>query len=464
MLTIYSASVWPRASRALRLWVIAVAMCASAAFHSGAAAQEPTDSLRAEVGAPRRPGRQFESRGGPPERGRPGARGRRRPRPFARRGGKTAAAAGGQPTTQPREPRTRSSSADSAPCRPSTPKSASTPISSGISTRTTAERQQLLSKGVRGLPHIQSRPFLPGQGLPFAPRGRRRNRSVRGRRTRPCGRSGWRRVLGRGGIRRVGRASRRTGPQAGEVLPTVRSDESLACARPAVPDSFPSLISPSLAKSRWRKREFPSTGLPRSADWAGTYEATVEVTRSSNETLFGEAGDLSLLGHLNGFWNLSPSTDVDLGLSWIRGTYMDDHNAGDRDLYGAEGAFTWRPPGQSRYRGFTLRGGVMALNGLIHEEEHEDEEEEEEEEEVRALEDERAMGWWGAGELRLSQSWLVGGRFGRVEHPRGYPARRHGSCRLRSRGGRASLSDCASSMTCSAAASVPTTRAAFSCR
>ena len=151
---------------------------------------------------------------------------------------------------------------------------------------------------------------------------------------------------------------------------------------------------------------------------SGTYEATVEVTRSDNETLFGEVGDLSVLGHLNGFWNLSASTDFDLGLSWIRGTYMDDHNAGDRDLYGAEMAFTWRPPGQSRYRGFTLRGGVMALNGLISGEEHEHEDDEPESgDEVSALADERAMGWWGAGELRLSQSWLVGGRFDHVEHP-----------------------------------------------
>ena len=150
----------------------------------------------------------------------------------------------------------------------------------------------------------------------------------------------------------------------------------------------------------------------------GTYETTVEVTRSGNETLFGEAGGLSVLGHLNGFWNLSSSTDFDFGLSWIRGTYEDDHNAGDRDLQGAEMAFTWRPPGQSRYRGFTLRGGFMALNGLISEEEHEHEDDEpESEDEVSALVNQRATGWWGAGELRLSQRWLVGGRFDRVEHP-----------------------------------------------
>ena len=139
---------------------------------------------------------------------------------------------------------------------------------------------------------------------------------------------------------------------------------------------------------------------------SGTYEATVEVTRSGNESLFGEAGDVSVLGHLNAFWDLSSSTDLDLGLSWIGGTYLDDDYAGDRDLYGAEMAFTWRPPGQSRYRGFTLRGGVMALSGLISGVTPG----------ASALADERALGWWSAGEFRLSQSWLVGGRFDRVEN------------------------------------------------
>ena len=141
---------------------------------------------------------------------------------------------------------------------------------------------------------------------------------------------------------------------------------------------------------------------------SGTYEATVEVTRSGNESLFGEAGDVSVLGHLNAFWDLSSSTDLDLGLSWIGGTYLDYDYAGDRDLYGAEMAFTWRPPGQSRYRGFTLRGGVMALSGLISGVTPG----------ASALADERALGWWSAGEFRLSQSWLVGGRFDRVENPK----------------------------------------------
>ena len=143
---------------------------------------------------------------------------------------------------------------------------------------------------------------------------------------------------------------------------------------------------------------------------SGTYEATWEVARKENENLFGEASGVSVLGHLNAFWNLSSSMDFDLGLSWMHGSYLDADNAGGRDLYGAEMALTWRPPGRARYRGFTFRGGVMALSGLLSG--------------MTplgagpsALADERALGWWSSGELRLSQRWLVGGRFDRVENP-----------------------------------------------
>ena len=162
----------------------------------------------------------------------------------------------------------------------------------------------------------------------------------------------------------------------------------------------------------------PLGGTGASVHWllpiggrSGTYETTWEMARKENENLFGEANGVSVLGHLNAFWNLSSSTDLDLGLSWMRGSYLDDENAGGRNLYGAEMALAWRPPGQSRYRGFTLRGGVMALSGLVSG--------------LTpvpgagpsALADERALGWWSSGELRLSQRWLVGGRFDRVENP-----------------------------------------------
>jgi hypothetical protein len=144
---------------------------------------------------------------------------------------------------------------------------------------------------------------------------------------------------------------------------------------------------------------------------SGTYEATLEVTRSENEMLFGESSGLSVLGHINGFWNLSSSTDLDLGFSWINGTFTADERSLNRNLYGTEAAITWRPPGRSRYRGVSLRGGIMAVDrvgsGSGHEEEHEEEHE---------LSD-RAFGFWGMGEVRLTESWLVGARAGRSGSP-----------------------------------------------
>lgn len=139
---------------------------------------------------------------------------------------------------------------------------------------------------------------------------------------------------------------------------------------------------------------------------AGTYEATVEVTRSENELLFGHSSRPSVLGHLNAFWQLSRSTDLDLGLSWVNGTYETETALLDRNVYGAEVSFTWRPAAQSKYRGFNLRGGVLALDGLVpHEEEGEEDEAD------------RALGFWSWGELRLSQNWLVGARYEWTENP-----------------------------------------------
>ena len=107
---------------------------------------------------------------------------------------------------------------------------------------------------------------------------------------------------------------------------------------------------------------------------------------------------------MNAFWNLSSSMDLDLGVSWINGSYEDSTTLIDRNLLGAEIAFTWRPPARARYRGVTLRGGVMILDGLVPA--------------SPAVTEERASGVWGAAETRVSETWLLGARAARVESPR----------------------------------------------
>ena len=134
---------------------------------------------------------------------------------------------------------------------------------------------------------------------------------------------------------------------------------------------------------------------------SGAYEATVELTRSRNEVLFGEAHSLSYLGHMNAFWQLSPSTDLDLGLSALFGDYRDVDGRYDNRLFGAEMAFNWAPPQQSLYRGIVVRGGVMLSDP----------------EAVRGRRGESAWGIWSLAEIKLSQQWVAGGRYDWVENP-----------------------------------------------
>jgi len=140
---------------------------------------------------------------------------------------------------------------------------------------------------------------------------------------------------------------------------------------------------------------------------AGTYEATVEVTRSENETLFGEASSATVLTHLNGFWQLSNSTDFELGGSWLNGHYKDEIESFPRNVFNAEMAFNWIPPSRSRQTGLTIRGGYMLLDGLNDVDPGAPE----------ADGHETAAGLWSTAELRVSPSWLVGSRFDKVENP-----------------------------------------------
>ena len=135
---------------------------------------------------------------------------------------------------------------------------------------------------------------------------------------------------------------------------------------------------------------------------SGAYEATVEVTRSSNEMLFGESHGLSYLGHFNAFWQLSSAVDLDLGFSAVVGDRVEDGLEFTNRLFGAEVAFNWIPPDRSKYRGVTLRGGVMlsdpgAVAGLS--------------------KPEAALGLWSLAEVKLSEQWIAAGRYEWVENP-----------------------------------------------
>ncbi len=83
--------------------------------------------------------------------------------------------------------------------------------------------------------------------------------------------------------------------------------------------------------------------------------------------LFGDSHKLSALAHVNGFWELSPSTYFELGLSGLTGSRVDPetlpasapHSTGNRTL-GFDFTLDWRPPERSTRQQFTLSGaGIM---------------------------------------------------------------------------------------------------------
>ncbi|HSG07109.1 MAG TPA: hypothetical protein VLA36_02040 [Longimicrobiales bacterium] len=136
---------------------------------------------------------------------------------------------------------------------------------------------------------------------------------------------------------------------------------------------------------------------------AGTYTATLETTRSSNEALYGTSARPSVLANLNAFWQISDATDLDLSTTWAGGRYEDDDILLSRNLYAAEISFTWIPPASAKYRGLNVRAGVMVLDGLLDPD--------------GAPMDGTAKGVWTMAETKLNQSWLLGGRFDWTQNP-----------------------------------------------
>lgn len=175
--------------------------------------------------------------------------------------------------------------------------------------------------------------------------------------------------------------------------------------------------------NRWHRHALPAQMLPLpylaffgeeglgqtgvSAHWllptrggGGAYDVWIELTRSSNEVLFGESREISALTHLNGFWDLSRSTYFEVGLTGLIGPGRGELGGRDTWVTGANFTLNWRPPATGRYREFTLRGGaVLGRVGLPE------------------IDQGKAFGAFGIAELRLSQRWIIGGRYEYTEDP-----------------------------------------------
>jgi hypothetical protein len=98
-------------------------------------------------------------------------------------------------------------------------------------------------------------------------------------------------------------------------------------------------------------------------------EATGQVSRGDSGDLFhsSKRGDLSYVGHLRGYHDLSESTNLDLGGSYARGhnTAGVDGAAGTdigrfvTDLWGIDATLRWRPLRRSIYTSFLGRSELL---------------------------------------------------------------------------------------------------------
>jgi hypothetical protein len=138
--------------------------------------------------------------------------------------------------------------------------------------------------------------------------------------------------------------------------------------------------------------------LYRAFGGIGTHELTVQVTRSESDVqLFGGSARPTYLVHLLNFWQLTPSTYMQIGGTGLYGTNPD--SALRTKVGGLDFRLTWRPPQQALYRNMTLRGELFVLRkeysgvGQTH------------------------LGWYVDGTYRLDQRWILGVRYDDVESP-----------------------------------------------
>lgn len=141
-------------------------------------------------------------------------------------------------------------------------------------------------------------------------------------------------------------------------------------------------------------------------DFFGTWEVWTEVTASGNEALFGEARSLSFMGRANVFWDLSASTYLEMGGGAVIGPDRSGDEAFQTAVVVADFTLSWRPPARSRYREATLRGGVMV--GEV---------EPGPERDVDHRLEQGAWGGFANAEYRLDRRWIVGGRAEYSENP-----------------------------------------------
>ena len=132
-------------------------------------------------------------------------------------------------------------------------------------------------------------------------------------------------------------------------------------------------------------------------------EATGQVYRGDSEGVFAaqKRGDVSFVGHMRGYRDVSESTNLDVGFSYAHG--HNDSGVEDgmdigrfvTDLYGIDATVRWKPLRRAIYNSFLGRAEAVWSNrdqpdGL-----------------------QKAFGFYVSGDYQLARRWFAGARYDR---------------------------------------------------
>ena len=132
-------------------------------------------------------------------------------------------------------------------------------------------------------------------------------------------------------------------------------------------------------------------------------EATGQVFRGDSADVFlaSSKNDLSVVGHLRGYHDITDNTNIDLGLSYSRG-----HNdavpvgAFVSNLYGVDATLRWKPLQRAIYHSFIGRAEAVWSQRQ------------------QLPFERRAFGWYTSADYQLGRRWFAGGRYDWSDHQR----------------------------------------------
>jgi hypothetical protein len=125
-------------------------------------------------------------------------------------------------------------------------------------------------------------------------------------------------------------------------------------------------------------------------------EATAQVFRGDSEGVFRSwhRNNLATIGHLRGYRDISESTNLDLGVSYARGS-SPDGPALVNQLYGLDATLRWKPLRRSIYHSSVTRAEFVWGRA---------------EQPFRLV---RPFGYYVSSDYQIARRWFLGGRFDR---------------------------------------------------